>query len=253
MAESDFTKMGKAKDDISLIENSITNGKLKTILTKADGNTIESDEVDLPAGGGGLTVININTATSSGTLNSDDFAKVQANPQNVVFYSDEDIYQLDSYEESTPYYQYRKIVPNAAKNGFYDNILRIDSDGAWTFTQNTISGGSGGGTQLYRHDIGISTTAANIGSCNIISTRATAYTNLDELILDFGKNAFFGGGGGGDFQDVVTIYKGTRNNISVSTMAVAPHYHLYAVIPTTDDGVTISMVDSANFGTVTPL
>lgn len=53
MSNNNFSKIGKAQDDISLIEHTITDGKLKTTLTKADGNTIVSDEVSLPAGGGG--------------------------------------------------------------------------------------------------------------------------------------------------------------------------------------------------------
>lgn len=130
--------------------------------------------------GGGLTVININTGTSSGTLNSDDFAKVQANPQNVVFYGDEDIYQLDSYEESTPYYQYRRIVPNAAKNGFYDNILRIGSGGAWTFAQNTISGG---GTQLYRQTM-LSGSGTNSVTFVAITITSNAYAEIQDIIND---------------------------------------------------------------------
>ena len=128
---------------------------------------------------GGLTVIDINLGASSGTLSDDDFAKVQANPQNVVFYSDEDIYQLDSYEASTPYYQYRKIVPNSAKNGFYDNILRIGAGGAWTYTENTISGG--GGTQLYRHVINFTNTSDKI---ELISSRSTQYTYSEQIIED---------------------------------------------------------------------
>lgn len=48
MAVDDFMKIGNAADDISLVENSVANGKLKTTLTKANGSTIESPDADLP-------------------------------------------------------------------------------------------------------------------------------------------------------------------------------------------------------------
>ena len=52
MAATDFTKIGKAKDDISLIENEISSdNKLTTTLTKADGTTIESEPIVIPSGG----------------------------------------------------------------------------------------------------------------------------------------------------------------------------------------------------------
>lgn len=143
-------------DSVNMTQGADSAYTFRNVTSMAqDSLTLQAITVGLNNGGwvyssvqtsdGGLTVININTGIDSGTLNSDDFAKVQANPQNVVFYNDEDIYQLDSYEESTPYYQYRRIVPNAAKNGFYDNIIRIGSGGTWTYTQNTISGGGGSG------------------------------------------------------------------------------------------------------------
>lgn len=47
MSNNNFSKIGKAQDDISLIEHTITDGKLKTTLTKADGTTIVSNEIDL--------------------------------------------------------------------------------------------------------------------------------------------------------------------------------------------------------------
>ena len=47
MAASDFTKIGKAGDDISLIALEVASGQLKATLTKADGTSIESGEVSV--------------------------------------------------------------------------------------------------------------------------------------------------------------------------------------------------------------
>ena len=55
MAASDFSKLGKAKDDISLVSLSKANDTLKVTLTKADGSAIESNSI--PGGMNGKTPV----------------------------------------------------------------------------------------------------------------------------------------------------------------------------------------------------
>lgn len=55
MAASDFSKLGKAKDDISLVSLSKANDTLKVTLTKADGSAIESNSI--PGGINGKTPV----------------------------------------------------------------------------------------------------------------------------------------------------------------------------------------------------
>ena len=55
MAASDFSKLGKAKDDISLVSLSKANDTLKVTLTKADGTSIESNSI--PGGMNGKTPV----------------------------------------------------------------------------------------------------------------------------------------------------------------------------------------------------
>lgn len=63
MAASDFTKIGKAGDDISLIALEVANGQLKATLTKADGTAIESEEV--PVGNNTSDGLSMYTTTAT--------------------------------------------------------------------------------------------------------------------------------------------------------------------------------------------
>ena len=63
MAASDFTKIGKAGDDVSLIALEVANGQLKATLTKADGTAIESEEV--PVGNNTSDGLSMYTTTAT--------------------------------------------------------------------------------------------------------------------------------------------------------------------------------------------
>lgn len=63
MAASDFTKIGKAGDDISLITLEVASGQLKATLTKADGSAIESEEV--PVGNNTSDGLSMYTTTAT--------------------------------------------------------------------------------------------------------------------------------------------------------------------------------------------
>ena len=63
MAASDFTKIGKAGDDISLIALEVASGQLKATLTKADGTAIESEEV--PVGNNTSDGLSMYTTTAT--------------------------------------------------------------------------------------------------------------------------------------------------------------------------------------------
>lgn len=63
MAASDFTKIGKAGDDISLITLEVASGQLKATLTKADGTAIESEEV--PVGNNTSDGLSMYTTTAT--------------------------------------------------------------------------------------------------------------------------------------------------------------------------------------------
>lgn len=137
--------------------------------------------------GGGLTVININTGTSSGTLNSDDFAKVQANPQNVVFYDGDYYYYPDMGDEYSWIYSNKAfgIGPSSSLSNVQVNQITLEKSGAgaWSKQLTTLNVPSGGGTQLYRHKLSFDS-----GTLILISTESRAYnygSDVQRALVNF--------------------------------------------------------------------
>lgn len=144
--------------------------------------------------GSGLTVININTGTSSGTLNSDDFAKVQANPQNVVFYDGDYYYYPDMGDEYSWIYSNKAfgIGPSSSLSNVQVNQITLEKSGAgaWSKQLTTLNVPSGGGTQLYRHTLLLHDgSASEDRTFYAISTRSEQYTVTDQIYTDFNNGS----------------------------------------------------------------
>ena len=132
----------------------------------------------------------ITIGEKSGTLTSDELLKLTNNPAETIFYyDDEDYYLYLSAGTGTSSYTYtaNTIDQETGLITQIHSLTVMTSTGAWTLTDYTPSGGgSGGGTQLYRHILKVNTGDVP-GQENfiVVTTRDSEYTSRSQIFADY--------------------------------------------------------------------
>lgn len=145
------------------------------------------DQTYAKTGGGGENNQIITIGVKSGTLTSDELLKLTNNPAETIFYyDDEDYYLYLSAGTGTSSYTYtaNTIDQETGLITQIHSLTVMTSTGAWTLTDYTPSGGgSGGGTQLYRHKLSFDS-----GTLILISTESRAYnygSDVQRALVNF--------------------------------------------------------------------